>query len=36
MTELRGVGGTMLDEWLAKADPEAQQAINAYKVAAGR
>lgn len=36
MADLRGVGGTMLDEWLDKADAEAQAAIAAYKAAVGR
>jgi len=36
MGELRGVGGTMLDEWLAKADTGAKAAVDAYKVAVGR
>jgi TRAP-type C4-dicarboxylate transport system substrate-binding protein len=36
MTELRGVGGTMLDEWLEGADAAAKAAVDAYKAAIGR
>ena len=36
MGELRGVGGTMLDEWLAKADAGAKAAVDVYKAAVGR